>query len=216
MKTETKQKILIGIGSFALAGFAQQAAADTITHTIQPGDTLSQISVDYFGDASFMQTIADANGIQNSNLIFVGQTLTFDTDFPSVYTADNSASDASYDYVEESYTEPANSSYTSTQAPKTAESSASTSTSQSSASSTPDNWHRANRRMVESSDNYYIGSANGYIGAYQFAPSTWAATAASIGADPNDYSPENQDRLADAYAQSRYGGWSNVPTTGGW
>lgn len=79
-----------------------------------------------------------------------------------------------------------------------------------------DNWHRANRRMVESSNNYYIGSANGYIGAYQFAPGTWNSIAASIGANPNDYSPANQDRIADAYANSRYGGWQNVPTSGGW
>lgn len=79
-----------------------------------------------------------------------------------------------------------------------------------------DNWHKANRRMVESTNNYNTFTGNGYLGAYQFAPSTWNSIASRHGLDASDFSPANQDRMADIYANERYGGWSNVPTTGGW
>lgn len=79
-----------------------------------------------------------------------------------------------------------------------------------------DNWHKANRRMVESTDNYNTFTGNGYYGAYQFAPGTWNSIASRHGLDASDFSPANQDRFADIYAQERYGGWQNVPTSGGW
>lgn len=79
-----------------------------------------------------------------------------------------------------------------------------------------DNWHKKNRRIVESGDNYNTFTSNGYLGAYQFAPVTWNSIAARHGLDPSDFSPSNQDRFADIYATERYGGWQNVPTIGGW
>lgn len=82
--------------------------------------------------------------------------------------------------------------------------------------SSDDNWHRQNRRNVESTDNYKWDWGNGYNGAYQFTQQTWNATAAAHGLNPSDTSPANQDAMADAYANDRYGGWQNVPTVGGW
>lgn len=79
-----------------------------------------------------------------------------------------------------------------------------------------DNWHKVNRRHVESSNNYNTFTENGYLGAYQFAPVTWNDIAQRHGLNPNDFSPANQDRFADIYATERWGGWANVPVTGGW
>lgn len=76
--------------------------------------------------------------------------------------------------------------------------------------------NRANRRDVESTNNYNTFTGNGYLGAYQFAPSTWNSIASSHGLDASDFSPANQDRMADIYANERYGGWDNVPMSGGW
>lgn len=84
------------------------------------------------------------------------------------------------------------------------------------APSNNENWHKANRRMIESTNNYNTFTGNGYLGAYQFAPQTWNSIASSHGLDANDFSPANQDKMADIYATERYGSWSNVPTSGGW
>ena len=80
----------------------------------------------------------------------------------------------------------------------------------------PDNWHKQNRRVVESGDDYNTFTGNGYFGAYQFAPVTWNSIAQRHGLDASDFSPANQDLFADIYAKERYGSWSNVPTYGGW
>lgn len=76
--------------------------------------------------------------------------------------------------------------------------------------------NRANRRVVESTNNYNTFTGNGYLGAYQFAPSTWNSIASRYGLDASDFSPANQDRMADIYATERYQGWDNVPMSGGW
>jgi LysM repeat protein len=44
-------------------------------YTVAPGDTLSKISLKFYGHANEYQKIADANGIENVNLIKVGQEL---------------------------------------------------------------------------------------------------------------------------------------------
>jgi nucleoid-associated protein YgaU len=44
-------------------------------YTVEPGDTLSKISLKFYGHANDYQKIADANGIENVNLIKVGQEL---------------------------------------------------------------------------------------------------------------------------------------------
>lgn len=44
------------------------------TYTVVPGDTLWGIAVTYYGDGTRYPEIAAANGIENPNLIFPGQT----------------------------------------------------------------------------------------------------------------------------------------------
>lgn len=55
---------------------AAAAAPAGQKYTVQPGDTLSKISQKFYGHANEYQKIADANGIENVNLIQVGQELT--------------------------------------------------------------------------------------------------------------------------------------------
>ncbi len=73
---------------------------------------------------------------------------------------------------------------------------------------------------IESDGNY--GAYDGaYAGAYQFAVEylegrMQAAGLEYLGVDDFLASPAKQDALADWYADSRYGGWENTPTVGGW
>lgn len=73
----------------------------------------------------------------------------------------------------------------------------------------------AHRRQIESGGNYNTNTGNGYIGAYQFAPQTIAGIESATGMHWS-MDPSTQDAFANYYANSRYGGWQNVPTTGGW
>jgi nucleoid-associated protein YgaU len=51
------------------------APAEGKKYKVEPGDTLSKISLKFYGNAHEYQKIADANGIENVNLIRVGQEL---------------------------------------------------------------------------------------------------------------------------------------------
>lgn len=44
-------------------------------YTVKPGDTLSKLAIQFYGDMSRWPQIAAANGIENPNLIRVGQQL---------------------------------------------------------------------------------------------------------------------------------------------
>jgi len=78
------------------------------------------------------------------------------------------------------------------------------------------------RRMIESGGDYGIDTGNGYLGAYQFSQQYVAGWWEQCFGTPypgNDVflsDPTAQDALADWYADNRYGGWDNVPATGGW
>ncbi|MDR1606150.1 MAG: LysM peptidoglycan-binding domain-containing protein [Streptococcaceae bacterium] len=65
---------------FAGGLFATHASADEVTYVVQAGDSLSQISDKFFGDQDHIQSIADANKIENIRLIHVGQELKFNTE----------------------------------------------------------------------------------------------------------------------------------------
>ena len=52
-----------------------QAAAGGKKYTVAPGDTLSKISQQFYGSPNHYMKIAEANGIDNPNLIQVGQEL---------------------------------------------------------------------------------------------------------------------------------------------
>lgn len=50
-------------------------ALESKQYTVVPGDSLSLISMRFFGDYKHVQEIADANGIADVNKIYVGQVL---------------------------------------------------------------------------------------------------------------------------------------------
>lgn len=189
---------------------------DNVFYVVESGDTLSKIADKYKVDFTVIHG-NNEDTIDSADLIFTGQKLLVDgKDFdkdkkidysvPVVY-AETSSTETS---VVQDFTQvtPA----PSTPAPKAKESTVA----QAPATGSGDNWHKANRRKVESGNNYDTFTGNGYLGAYQFAPSTWNSIASRHGLDANDFSPANQDRIADIYAQERYNGWANVPQNGGW
>lgn len=65
---------------------------------------------------------------------------------------------------------------------------------------------REQRAMAETGMNYNAHLDGTYIGAYGFYRGTWNSEAAEAKLDPTDFSPENQDRMADYHAQKHYGG----------
>lgn len=194
--------VALGLGTGAQAEEIQQ---DGQTYwKVEAGDTLSAIGSRYGMDYTALQN-ANQSKIPNAHLIFEGDMVLI-PDGTQSPVAQEQAPVVQEQVVEQpvqEYVAPVQEQVVVEQPAQAVQAS-------------DDNWHKANRRMVESTNNYNIGSANGYIGAYQFAPSTWNAYAQIAGVNPNDYSPSAQDAVADAYANGRYGGWQNVPTTGGW
>ena len=51
-------------------------------------------------------------------------------------------------------------------------------------------------------DDYNLTNDSGHFGRYQFSPSTYAEEAQKIGVDPNDRSPEAQDKVAAQYKKT--------------
>lgn len=179
------KKLLVTLGAFgglALAGTV--ASADTV-YTVQPGDTLSEISQKF---NTTVETLAQKNNINNVNVISVGQQL----DIPDGNVQATSTQNVVTQPVQKVQT---------TQTTQVA--------------SSGDNSNKALRRQIESGGNYNTNTGNGYVGAYQFAPSTIASIENATGMKWS-MDPSTQDAFADYYANQRYGGWQNVPTTGGW
>ena len=58
----------------ATAGASQGAGSDTV-HTVADGDTLTRIAAQYYGSGDNWRRIADANGIADPSLVYVGQKL---------------------------------------------------------------------------------------------------------------------------------------------
>lgn len=194
--------VALGLGASAHAEEVQQ---DGQTYwKIEAGDTLSSIGNRYGIDYTVLQS-ANQEKIPNVHLIYEGDMVLI----PNANTVTDQVVNQAPVVQEQVVEQPVQEYVAPVQEQAVAQPSQT-------APASDDNWHKANRRMVESTNNYNIGSANGYIGAYQFAPSTWNAYAQIAGVNPNDYSPSAQDAVADAYANARYSGWQNVPTTGGW
>lgn len=60
---------------FATSGIV---SADQVDYTVKAGDTLAKISQEQFGTTAYVEEIAYVNHIANVNVIYEGQTLTFD------------------------------------------------------------------------------------------------------------------------------------------
>ena len=176
------------------------ANADTVVddHTVQveAGDTLSELAHKH--GTSVDQLVKD-NHIANANLIHVGDKLVVT---PGVKNTANNG-DTTKNSVQNSQVTTNNNNTNSTNNNATTN------------SSLTGNSRAALRRSIESGGNYNTNTGNGYLGAYQFAPQTIAGIESATGMKWS-MDPATQDAFANYYANSRYGGWQNVPTNGGW
>lgn len=69
----------LAVGALSVAGMSPQTVdAAEVTYTVQPGDTLYNIASKTLGNGENYNFIASENGISNPNLIYVGQSLTYD------------------------------------------------------------------------------------------------------------------------------------------
>ena len=179
-KNFKKITVALGAVAFGVAATATVANADTL-YTVQSGDTLSSISQKFANDNSLVQTLAQQNNIQDINKIYVGQQLVVKTDGQTT-DAQTTAQPAAQATTQSAaaQTSQTTSNYTSTAYGSEADAKA---------------WIAAH----ESGNNY--GARNGqYIGKYQLS-------AAYLN---DDYSPANQERVADQYVAGRYGSWTNA------
>lgn len=172
---------LLGAGLFATA---TTASADQVKYTVQSGDTLSRISNKFYNDQTHIQSIAQANNIGNIGLIYVGQTLTIDTDAKANNTVQAQSTQA-----------PA------AQPTQVAPAAPAASAQASSATISTGNGFTANSAkeaiaMTESGGSYTAQNGQ-YYGRYQL-------TSSYLG---GDFSPANQERVADKYVAERYGSW---------
>ena len=170
----------LGAVAFGVAATATVANADTL-YTVQSGDTLSSISQKFANDNSLVQTLAQQNNIQDINKIYVGQQL--------VVKTDGQATDA------QTTAQPVAQATTQSAAAQTSQTTSNHTSTAYGSEADAKAWIAAH----ESGNNY--GARNGqYIGKYQLS-------AAYLN---GDYSPANQERVADQYVAGRYGSWTNA------
>lgn len=170
----------LGAVAFGVAATATVANADTL-YRVQSGDTLSSISQKFANDNSLVQTLAQQNNIQDINKIYVGQQL--------VVKTDGQATDV------QTTAQPAAQATTQSAAAQTSQTTSNYTSTAYGSEADAKAWIAAH----ESGNNY--GARNGqYIGKYQLS-------AAYLN---GDYSPANQERVADQYVAGRYGSWTNA------
>ncbi|WP_105114090.1 LysM peptidoglycan-binding domain-containing protein [Streptococcus suis] len=149
------------------------------TYTVQSGDTLSAIASKY---NTSVEKLAEQNKISNPNLIHVGQ---------AIEVSETAST------TEEKPAEQVPAAETVATESTTSEATTTTTGSYTSNLSAEDAAAKEWIAMKESSGSY--DARNGiYIGRYQLT-NTYLN---------GDYSPENQERVADAYVAERYGSWS--------
>lgn len=192
-------KVIATVGALAAGVAAGTAAvhADSI-YTVQSGDTLSGISMKFTNDISKVNELARMNNIQNINQIYVGQKLLIKSNgeiqqataqqvatLPAAINASQSTNNASQN------NQGAN------QSANTNSNSSSNSSDQNLSGSEAE--AKAWIAQHESGGNY--NAQNGqYVGKYQLSASYLNG----------DYSPANQERVANQYVAQRYGSWVNA------
>ncbi|WP_288746304.1 LysM peptidoglycan-binding domain-containing protein [uncultured Enterococcus sp.] len=177
----------LALSAVALVGFVAYtgtANADEINYTIKANDTLSSIAQEYFGSSDYVNRIATDNNISNVNLIYVGETLVLNTD-ASATVAQTTATAASTSQAATTQT---------TQTTQTTTQSTTTYSSTATGSEAEAKEWIANKE----SGGSYTATNGQYIGRYQLTNSYLNG----------DYSAANQEKVADAYALSRYGSWT--------
>ena len=206
MSLTTKKIKTTFAGLAALLAFfapALASAQESVTYTVKPGDTLSEIAEKY---NTTVEKLAEKNKIENIHLIFVDQVLVIEGTAPSTATATAAASATTYEApaaTEETAEE--------TTETTTYEAPAAPAESNTAAASTVSGSEAEAKEWIaqkESGDSYTATNGR-YIGRYQLTDSYLNG----------DYSAENQERVADAYVAGRYGSWTaakNFWLNNGW
>lgn len=185
------KKTAVIASAAALTGvFASTAVANADTVTVKSGDTVSKLAKDY---NTTVDAIVNTNKLSNANLIFVGQKL----EIGETTQADNNQQAAQDQQSQQA----AQGQQSQQVAPAASSQQATTNynTNSNYTSNVSGNEQAAKEWIAarESGGNY--GARNGqYIGRYQLSASYLGG----------DYSPANQERVADQYVASRYGSWS--------
>ena len=195
------KKVLVSAAALTgtIAGATVVANADTVT--VKAGDTVSELAQKY---NTTVNTIQQLNNLSNPNLIFVGQQLKVNNDNNGQAVAqqntNNNAQVAQQQATSQNTQAQASTQQAAQQsASQNTQAQASNSSNYSSNVSGSDAAAKAWIAQHESSNNY--NARNGqYIGKYQLSASYLNG----------DYSPANQERVADQYVAQRYGSWTNA------
>lgn len=187
-----KSKIILAsvITAATLGSFALATTANAEKVTVKQGDTLSQLAKEF---NTSVEHLVKLNGIENANLIFAGDKII--TKAEDKTEAPAPALAPAQEVAEPTPTVQAEPESIVEEAPVVNEAPAVTETPTPTVGGSE---YEAKEKiaMIESSGSY--AAQNGqYIGRYQL-------TNTYLG---GDYSPANQERVADAYVASRYGSW---------
>ena len=194
------KKVLVSAAALTgtIAGATVVANADTVT--VKAGDTVSELAQKY---NTTVNTIQQLNNLSNPNLIFVGQQLKVNNDNNGQAVAQQNTNNNAQ--VAQQATSQNTQAQASTQQAAQQQSASQNTQAQASnnnySSSVSGNDAAAKAWIAqhESSNNY--NARNGqYIGKYQLSASYLNG----------DYSPANQERVADQYVAQRYGSWTNA------
>ena len=195
------KKVLVSAAALTgtIAGATVVANADTVT--VKAGDTVSELAQKY---NTTVNTIQQLNNLSNPNLIFVGQQLKVNNDNNGQAVAqqntNNNAQAAQQQATSQNTQAQASTQQAAQQsASQNTQAQASNNSNYNSSVSGSDAAAKAWIAQHESSNNY--NARNGqYIGKYQLSASYLNG----------DYSPANQERVADQYVAQRYGSWTNA------
>ena len=195
------KKVLVSAAALTgtIAGATVVANADTVT--VKAGDTVSELAQKY---NTTVNTIQQLNNLSNPNLIFVGQQLKVNNDNNGQAVAqqntNNNAQAAQQQATSQNTQAQASTQQAAQQsASQNTQAQASNNSNYSSNVSGSDAAAKAWIAQHESSNNY--NARNGqYIGKYQLSASYLNG----------DYSPANQERVANQYVAQRYGSWTNA------
>ena len=186
------KKVLLSAAALTgtIAGATAVANADTVT--VKAGDTVSEIAQKY---NTTVQTIQQLNNLNNPNLIFVGQQLKVNNDNNGQAVAQQNTNNNAQAAQQQTTSQ-------NTQAQATQQNTQAQASNNDNYSSNVSGSNAAAKAWIaqhESSNNY--NARNGqYIGKYQLSASYLNG----------DYSPANQERVADQYVAQRYGSWVNA------
>lgn len=193
------KKVLVSAAALTgtIAGATVVANADTVT--VKAGDTVSELAQKY---NTTVNTIQQLNNLSNPNLIFVGQQLKVNNDNNGQAVAQqntNNNAQAAQQATSQNTQAQASTQQAAQQSASQNTQAQASNNNYSSSVSGNDAAAKAWIAQHESSNNY--NARNGqYIGKYQLSASYLNG----------DYSPANQERVADQYVAQRYGSWTNA------